>query len=208
MSCSSRGRRHHWRYRSRVSSQILETVLLDAIGSSKTSSRAASTSLVDRPRRKPLITSDSSACVRATPCRDPALKPELARITDPGALQAHRSARRLHRLWFVAVAMADRLPGTLIAPPTEELCDLVLQRLLQDQPCSQPADRLDRILLAGDSGQHLIQLVAKPLARGYLLHAGVPPSSPCSGSKRRLRPQHQIPRLMRRDRTSSGSHDI
>src|SRR5271165_2055881 len=130
---------------------------------------------------------------------DPALEPELLRVTDPGALQAHLAARRLHRPGFMAVAVTDRLPGALIAATAEKPGDLVLQRLLQDQPGTETADRLDRVLLAGHSGQHLIQLVAKPLARGYLLHAGVPPSSTSSGSKRRLRPQHQIPRLMRRD---------
>ena len=67
MSCSSRRRSHQRRYRSRVSSQIRETVALDAIGSSKTSSNAASTSRVERPRKKLLITNDSSACVRVTP---------------------------------------------------------------------------------------------------------------------------------------------
>ncbi|MGH2865463.1 MAG: hypothetical protein ACRDJX_09480 [Solirubrobacteraceae bacterium] len=95
--------------------------------------------------------------------------------------------------------MTDRLAGALITPAAEELRDLVLQRLLKDQPCSQPPDRLDRILLPVDTGQHLIQLAAKSLARGYLLHAGVPPSLGLIRTKRRLRPQHQIPRLMRRD---------
>ena len=97
------------------------------------------------------------------------------------------------------VAVADRLLGTLIAPTAEELRDLVLQRLLQDQPGSQTANHLHRVLLPIDTGQHLIQFRAEPLARGYLLHAGVPPSSTCSGSKRRLRPQPQFPRLTGRD---------
>jgi hypothetical protein len=57
----------------------------------------------------------------------------------------------------VPVAVADRLLGTLVAAATEELRDLVLERLLQDQPCSQPPDRLDRVLLVADTGQHLIQ---------------------------------------------------
>jgi hypothetical protein len=37
-------------------------------------------------------------------------------------------------------------------------CDLVLQRLLQDQPGTEAPDRLNRILLAADTSQHLIQL--------------------------------------------------
>ena len=67
---ASRRRRHHCRYRSRVSSQIRETVDFDAIGSSKTSSSAASTSRVDSPRRKPLRSPATPArgCARR-PCR-------------------------------------------------------------------------------------------------------------------------------------------
>ena len=99
----------------------------------------------------------------------------------------------------MTIAVTHRLRSPLIAPTANELRDLVLQRPLQDQPCSQAADQLHRIVLLTDASQDLIQLYAKPLARGYLLHAGVPPSSTCSGSKRRLRPQLQIPRLMRRD---------
>src|SRR5579872_1616007 len=99
----------------------------------------------------------------------------------------------------MAVAVTDRLFAALIAAAAEELADLVLQRLLQDQPGTETADRLDRVLLAADTLQHLIQLAAKPLARGYLLHAGVPPSLGLVRTKRRLRPQLQIPRLVRRD---------
>jgi hypothetical protein len=88
---------------------------------------------------------------------NPALEPELARIADPWALQGHRPARRLDRLRFMAVAVADRLSAALIPPAAEELRDLVLQRLLQDQPGSQAADRLNRVVLLTDTGQHLIQ---------------------------------------------------
>src|ERR1017187_6417562 len=101
---------------------------------------------------------------------DPALEPELLRITNPRALQAHRPARRLHRLGLIAVAVTDGLPGALIAPAAEELSDLILERLLQDQPGTKPPDRLDRVLLAANTGQHHIQFRAEPLARGYLLH--------------------------------------
>src|ERR1700678_4056566 len=136
---------------------------------------------------------------------DPALEPELASVTDPGALQAHRSARRLHRLPLIAVAVTDRLFAALIAAAAEELADLVLQCLLQNQPGTETPDDLDRVLLAADPGQHLIQFRAEPLARGYLLHAGVPPSLGLVRTKRRLRPQLQIPRLMRRDRPPTRS---
>ena len=54
--------------------------------------------------------------------------------------------------------MTDRLTGALIAPAAEEPGDLVLQRLLQNQPGTETPDRLDRVLLAADTGQHLIQL--------------------------------------------------
>ncbi len=97
------------------------------------------------------------------------------------------------------IAVANRLPDALIAPAAEELRDLVLQRLLQNQTRSQATDHLHRVLLPVDTSQDLLQLSAKPLTRGYLLHAGVPPSSTCSGSKRRLRPQPQFPRLTGRD---------
>jgi hypothetical protein len=55
------------------------------------------------------------------------------------------------------VAVTYRLARAFIALPAEELRDLVLQRLLQDQPRSQATDRLDRVVLPGDTGQHLIQ---------------------------------------------------
>ncbi len=86
-----------------------------------------------------------------------ALEPQLARIAHTRTLQPHRPSRRLHRLWFVPVAVTDRLLGALVPPAAKELGDLSLQCLLQDQPCSQPTDRLDRVLLAGHTGQHLIQ---------------------------------------------------
>jgi hypothetical protein len=48
----------------------------------------------------------------------------------------------------MAVAVSERIPGALIAASAQELCDLVLQRLLQDQPGTETPDRLDRVLLA------------------------------------------------------------
>src|ERR1035437_6348397 len=106
----------------------------------------------------------------------PALEPELARITDPGALQTHRAARRLDRPRLIPIAVADGFLAALISSAAQEVADLILERLLKDQPRSQPTGRLNRILLAVDPGQHLIQFYAKFLARDYLLHAGVPPS--------------------------------
>ncbi len=55
------------------------------------------------------------------------------------------------------VAVTHRLARAFIAPPAEELRDLVLQRLLQDQPRSQATNPLDRVLLLTDAGQDLIQ---------------------------------------------------
>jgi hypothetical protein len=69
----------------------------------------------------------------------------------------------------------DRLPTTLVALPTEKLGQLLLERLLQDQPRTQPADRLDRIILLADTGNDLLELAAQPLTRDYARHQGVPP---------------------------------
>src|SRR4051794_15159024 len=73
--------------------------------------------------------------------------------------------------------MAHRIIGTFVAHAAEELRHLLLERLLQDQPRAQAPDPLQRIGLALDTGQHIIKLAAKPLARGYSRHAGVPPSA-------------------------------
>jgi hypothetical protein len=43
--------------------------------------------------------------------------------------------------------MRDRLAATLVPLAPEELGQLLLERLLQDQPRTQTADRLDRIVL-------------------------------------------------------------
>jgi hypothetical protein len=91
------------------------------------------------------MTSDSRAWVRATPLPSTLLwNPNAGGVADPGTLQAHRPARGLHRPRLITVAITDRLCGALIAATAKELADLVLQRLLQDQPCFQPTDRLDR----------------------------------------------------------------
>jgi hypothetical protein len=106
---------------------------------------------------------------------------------------------RVTDLRFVPVAVADSLLRALIAAAAEKFADLILQRLLQDQPGTKATDRLDRIPLGADSRERLIQFRAKPLARGYLLHAGVPPSLGLFRTKRRLRPPTQFPRLVGRD---------
>ena len=59
-----------------------------------------------------------------------ALKPELARITDPGALQGHRSARRLDRPRLIPIAVADALLAALISSAAKEVADLILGGLL------------------------------------------------------------------------------
>ncbi len=70
----------------------------------------------DRPRRKLPITNDFSACVCVMLAERPALEPQLARVANPRALQAHRGRSRLLRPPFKSVAETDRLGGALIPP--------------------------------------------------------------------------------------------
>ena len=77
---------------------------------------------------------------------NPAHEPQLARVANPRTLQVHRAARRLDRPRFMPITVADRLASALISLPAEELRDLVLERLLQDQPRTQAADHLDRVV--------------------------------------------------------------
>jgi hypothetical protein len=77
----------------------------------------------------------------------------------------------------IPVAVAHRVDRALVPGAPEEPGHLVLERLLQDQPRAQPTDPLHRIKLGVDTGQHVIEFAAKPLARGYSRHAGVPPSA-------------------------------
>src|SRR5579875_1095926 len=73
--------------------------------------------------------------------------------------------------------MRDRLPGPLIASATEELRQLILERLLDDQPRAEPTDLLDRIPKLASVPDQRIELLAQPLARGYSRsHLGVPPA--------------------------------
>ena len=84
-----------------------------------------------------------------------------ARVADAGLEQAALDAPR-------ALRRAHTVPGPGTGCP---------QRLLQDQPGAQPADRLDRIDMLVDRFQRLIELAAKPLAGGYSRHAREPPSA-------------------------------
>jgi len=45
----------------------------------------------------------------------------------------------------------------------EELGDLVLERLLEDQASTKPADGLDRVGLSVDAVEHLVELTAESL---------------------------------------------
>jgi hypothetical protein len=110
------------------------------------------------------MTSDSSACVRAT---------LLPRTFDskPSALASRtrgRSSSTAPLVVFtmralVAVAVGERLSGTLVASPPEELGDLVLERLLEDQRGADAADGLDRVGLSLDAVEHLVELTAESL---------------------------------------------
>ena len=126
----------------------------------------------------------------------PALESQPLRVADPRTLELHRTARRLDRPGFVAVAIARRardIIGALIALATEELGHLLLECLLQDQPRTQPRDRLDRIVVLTDPGQHRIEWrrnrsLGTILAMRAYLHR-----FDLSGQKRRLRPHEHFP---------------
>jgi hypothetical protein len=64
--------------------------------------------------------------------------------------ELERARRRLHAHSLVAVSVRERLAATLVALTAEELAQLLLERLLQDQPGRRAADRLDRIVLVAD----------------------------------------------------------
>ncbi len=102
---------------------------------------------------------------------------KLRRIPQPRPLQPHRATRRPHRPRFVAVAVADELLATLVAGTAKEQLNLALQRLLKDQLGAEPCDRLDRIDVALNASQRLLQLGPEALARDYARHQGVPPRS-------------------------------
>lgn len=106
---------------------------------------------------------------------DRATEAERGSIPHRRPLQLQRAGGRLDRHALVAVAMRDGLPAALVPLPAEELAQLLLQRLLQDQPRAKPADRLNRILLVANTGNQIVELAAQPLTRGYARHQGVPP---------------------------------
>jgi len=62
------------------------------------------------------------------------------------------------------------LAGALVAGPTEEVGELLLERLLEDQPGAEAADRLDRILLLADALDGGVELRAEALGRDYAGH--------------------------------------
>jgi hypothetical protein len=172
-----------------VSSKIRETVERELIGSSKGLLQHG----LDVARREPAQERADHQRLQRVGARhvlaeDAALEAELGRVTHTRALQLDRARRGPDLARLVAVAVRNRLPGALVPRATEERGHLVLQRLLQDQPRTEAADHLHRILLGADTGQRLIELCAKPLARDYSRHAGVPPSLRLVRSKRRLRP--------------------
>jgi len=100
----------------------------------------------------------------------------------------------------------DRLAATLVPLAPEELAQLLLQRLLQNQPRTQPADRLDRIVFLADAGDDLSELAAQPLTPDYCSPSGRTSSSTTS-STRRLRPT-QFPRLTGRDLAPHGVEPV
>ena len=63
-----------------------------------------------------------------------------------------------------------------------------LERMLQNQPRAEAADRLDRVVLVADTGDEILKVAVQPLARAML--AIWRTSSSTYGSTRRLRPIH------------------
>src|SRR5215211_6203448 len=85
-----------------------------------------------------------------------ALEADLGGVANPWTLDHRRAAGRANRRRLgepVAVDHPLLAVGALMAATANELGDLVLQRLLEDQPRAAPRDRLDRILFLGDAVQ-------------------------------------------------------
>src|SRR5205814_8888697 len=126
---------------------------------------AASTSRTDRPRKNEQITNVSSGYVRATPLptiRDS--KTQSRRLPDPRPLDLDRTRGRRDLLRpLIPIAMRDRRLAPLVAGAAQKLGQLILQRLLEDQPRTEPADLLDRIGKLTGIGDHGVQLVTQPL---------------------------------------------
>jgi hypothetical protein len=68
------------------------------------------------------------------------------------------------------LAVDARLAGALIAGAAEELGQLLLERLLEDQPGAEAAHRLDRIDLIADAPEGRVELRAHALGRDYAGH--------------------------------------
>jgi hypothetical protein len=105
----------------------------------------------------------------------------------------------------MAVAVTDRFSGTHIASLAEELADLVLQRLLQNQPGTEAPD-----LSIGSSSPPTPCSTSSSSRRNLSLgttfsmranlHLGL-----VQGPKQRLCPSNQIPRPMGRDHKKTPS---
>jgi len=91
--------------------------------------------------------------------------------------------------------------AALVAGAAKEALDLALERDLQDQPCSQPDDRLDRIVVSLDAAEGVIELTPEALARDYARHRSVPPRSD-SQVRAEATPSSTFPRLVGRDHSS------
>ena len=87
------------------------------------------------------------------------LEPHPARVPDPRTLNHRRATRSPNRARLLKPVAINHLPeaaDALIPAPADELRDLVLERLLQDQPRTKTRDRLHRILDLADPGQDFI----------------------------------------------------
>lgn len=104
---------------------------------------------------------------------DRAAEAERRGVADARPLQLERASGRLHDHPLVAVSVRDRLSAALVALAAEELAQLLLERLVQDRPGAEAADRLDRVVLLADTGDQVSELAAQPLARGYARRQGV-----------------------------------
>jgi hypothetical protein len=68
------------------------------------------------------------------PADDLATEAERGDVAHARTLELERARRRLHAHSLVAVSVRERLAATLVALTAEELAQLLLERLLQDQP--------------------------------------------------------------------------
>src|SRR5437588_8748927 len=105
---------------------------------------------------------------RDTLANDPRVEPKPRRVPDPRPLDLHRPRRRRDLLRpLIPVAMPDRRLRPLVAGAAEELGQLVLERLLDDQPGTEPTDLLDRITKPAATSDPRVELKAQPLTQHY-----------------------------------------